>query len=230
MEKKNIVISADGFCPVCGAKFWGVCVHAHTTGNYGEYEVPVGGWLPAWHLRLVAEIKESGNPWGAWRSLRVYPDCGHTLPDGQSMPEPNEYIRTLDQCVDCSRELRDSAEALARWVASQPRPVYLLSAQIVPIRRGERAVVEVQPFSVMEVKNLLSERPLISAVGHAGTAEALSALLGMEIPQQRLEVFLRPGDEAIQFVLAIRQPEGVVLDRKAVEKIGYHLALVRRTE
>lgn len=186
--------------------------------------------LPAWHLRLVAEIKESHNPWEAWRNLRVYPDCGHTLSEEKSMPDPNEYIRTLDSCYDWDPNLRESSVALARWVAAQPRPIYLLSAQIVPIKKGERVVVEVRPFSVMEVKNLLSERPLASAVGHAGTAEAISALLGVEIPKQRLEVFLRPGDEAIQFVLNCRQPEGVVLDRKAVEEIGFYLMHVRRVE
>ncbi len=107
--------------------------------------------------------------------------------------------------------------------------IYVLSAQIVPIPTGGAATVELRPISTAEAKTILVDG-FVSAVGHAGTAEAMTAVLGMEIPKQRLEVFLEPGDEAIQFVLRRRQPEGVVLDRATVETIGFYLVHVHRVK
>ena len=106
--------------------------------------------------------------------------------------------------------------------------LYILSAQIVPLPEGARALVELSPVTPEEAHNKMADCGFESAVGHEGTAQALTELLGIPVPKNRLEVRLQPGDEAIQFVLRARQPEGVVLDREAVEKIGYHLTMVRR--
>ena len=52
------------------------------------------------------------------------------------------------------------------------------------------------PISVEEARELLSGG-FVSAVGHAGTAELLSDLLGVNVPVNRMEVQMQPGDRAL---------------------------------
>jgi hypothetical protein len=48
----------------------------------------------------------------------------------------------------------------------------------------------------------------VSAVGYPETAEILSALLGVEVPAQRVEIQMQPGDEALVFRLKVRPEPG----------------------
>ena len=108
--------------------------------------------------------------------------------------------------------------------------LYILSARVVPLKQGTSATVRICPLSRDEAEKLVRTSGFVSAVGHAGTAEALTSLLGVEVSLNRVAIFLEKGDKAIQFVLRQRQPEGVVLDRKMVEEIGYDLTFVERVE
>lgn len=51
-----------------------------------------------------------------------------------------------------------------------------------------------------------------SAVGHDGTAEVLSDVLGITVPMCRRAIHMTPGDRALVFRLLDRPEEGVVLD------------------
>lgn len=108
--------------------------------------------------------------------------------------------------------------------------LYILSAQIVPVRSGTCATVRISLLSRDEAEKLLKNNEFVSAVGHAGTAEALASLLGVTVPATRVAIFLEPGDMAIQFVLRQRLPEGVVLNRENVEEMGFDLNLVERID
>ena len=46
--------------------------------------------------------------------------------------------------------------------------------------------------------------PYVSAIGYAETAEALTKLMGRDIPANRIHVEMQPGDEALVFRLARR--------------------------
>jgi len=75
-----------------------------------------------------------------------------------------------------------------------------------------------------EAKKVIAEaeskgKEVISAVGHASTAQVLSQLLGREVPVNRAMVSLEDGDEAIVFQLMTRLPEGKVLDQQELQQL-----------
>jgi hypothetical protein len=59
-----------------------------------------------------------------------------------------------------------------------------------------------------EARDWAQRGDFVSAVGYPETAEVLSALLGMEVPVQRVEVQMQPGDEALVFRLRVRPEPG----------------------
>lgn len=59
-----------------------------------------------------------------------------------------------------------------------------------------------------EAKEWACRGGFLSAIGYAETAEALSALLGVQVPAQRIEVRMEPGDEALVFRLRVRPEPG----------------------
>jgi hypothetical protein len=76
--------------------------------------------------------------------------------------------------------------------------------------------LRVRPISLEEVKGVLQSTPFISAVGHPSTAAVMSALLGVEVPPNRVSITLSPGDRLIVFQLAVRLAEGQILSQEEV--------------
>lgn len=71
---------------------------------------------------------------------------------------------------------------------------------------------------------------LISAIGHKSTAEALSAILGVEVPVDRTAVKQEHGQQALVFKLRARTEEGRILSLPELEEIGYDLQLLDRIQ
>ncbi len=69
----------------------------------------------------------------------------------------------------------------------------------------------------------------VSAIGHAGSAQLMAALLGREVPVNRVTVAMQPGDRALVLRLLDRLPEGAVLDAAALEASRWELGLLART-
>lgn len=87
------------------------------------------------------------------------------------------------------------------------------------------------PITVEESKKLLeSNNPFVSAVGHKGTAQLLSRLLEIEVPENRVEIKMQTGDKAIVFRLGIRLPEGKILTEEELKNLPFELGLLERTE
>jgi len=96
-------------------------------------------------------------------------------------------------------------------MASQTRGrVYLSSAfslSMVDVQ-DKPVTVEFRRVGLDEVKLLLSSG-FTSAVGHPSTASALSRILGMEVPANRISIQLQPSDTLVVFQLALgRLPLG----------------------
>lgn len=108
--------------------------------------------------------------------------------------------------------------------------LYLLSAGVLPIPEGEQAVILVRPLSVEEATRLLRGEEFVSAVGHEGTARFLSRVLRFQVPANRLQVVLRPGDRAVRFLLGRRLPEGRVLSEEELAEYPYRFDLVERVD
>lgn len=106
---------------------------------------------------------------------------------------------------------------------------YVINAFSATMLPDRGAIVEFRPITPEEARRLLEGEPWASAVGHEGTAQALSALLGLEIPANRQAIALQPGDSAIlsAFPPGTRLPEGRVLSREEVEALGLRLWEVR---
>jgi hypothetical protein len=88
---------------------------------------------------------------------------------------------------------------------------------------------EFRPVTLAEARQIIREADnLTSAIGHESTAMLLTELLGRPVAANRIEYRQQPGDAALVFKLKSRPPEGAVLDRDQLEKIGYEFGLIIR--
>jgi 5-bromo-4-chloroindolyl phosphate hydrolysis protein len=65
----------------------------------------------------------------------------------------------------------------------------------------------------------------VSAIGHEATAQLLSKLLGIQVPENRVSVFMEKGDKAVHFFLRQRLSEGAVLGEAELSKLDYWIIL-----
>ncbi|MBB6621981.1 YddF family protein [Clostridium gasigenes] len=79
-------------------------------------------------------------------------------------------------------------------------------------------------------KRYIKQKGFISAIGHEATAEIMSDLFGMNIPMNRIQFHQQIGQIGIVFKLNERPPEGEVLDRAELERVGYCLKIMERFE
>lgn len=86
------------------------------------------------------------------------------------------------------------------------------------------------PADLTEVRRLLSENndEFVSAIGHESTAQILSDLLGLPVAVNRIQYAQQVGDIAVIFKLRGRAPEGVILSREEVERIGYDFGIITK--
>jgi hypothetical protein len=102
--------------------------------------------------------------------------------------------------------------------------VYVLNSLIVPADLSRPAIILMRRAMVEEVKTLLA-RGFVSAVGHEGTANLLTKLLGVNIPTNRISVKAEPGDVLIHFALKTRLPEGKVLTEEELRGMDFDLVI-----
>jgi len=104
--------------------------------------------------------------------------------------------------------------------------VYILNTLITPIDfdKVSEAIVKFRKISIEEAKSILSNG-FVSAIGHEGTANLLSRILEIQIPSNRITVFMKSGDKGVHFFLKQRLPEGVVLDEQQLSKLQFWLVL-----
>jgi len=106
-------------------------------------------------------------------------------------------------------------------------PVAILNTSILTAPAGGQYIHV--PVTVEEAKEYLKGKEIVSAVGHQGTADILTDLLGQKIPMNRQVFKQELGQTALVFKLNGRPPEGVILNREEMEKIGYTLYLMKKT-
>jgi len=106
--------------------------------------------------------------------------------------------------------------------APKTKKIYLLNSLVIPINfdKYSTARVSISKISIDEAKQMLSQ-PFVSAIGHDGTAKLLSQLLQINIPTNRIAVFLEKGDVVIAFFLKQRLPEGAILTKEQLEKLEF---------
>lgn len=83
------------------------------------------------------------------------------------------------------------------------------------------------PVGIEEAKRLVADG-FVSAMGHQGAAELLGVLLGIEVPKERVEISMEPGERALVLRIKKRLLEGAVLSAEELRAIPCELALIER--
>lgn len=78
-----------------------------------------------------------------------------------------------------------------------------------------------------DAAKVILQRGFTSAIGHEPTAQALSALVSLEIPFNRIEISMQPGDQAVVFRVKQRLAEGQVLTPEEARRLEFELGVIR---
>jgi len=104
--------------------------------------------------------------------------------------------------------------------------LHLSNAFSLGMLQDSETTLKVAEVDTAIVKNLLVSQPWQSAVGHQGTADILSSLLGVTVPMNRVTLKLGKGDILVVFQLLTRLEEGKVLTSEELEKLPFKFFLV----
>ena len=104
--------------------------------------------------------------------------------------------------------------------------LYVLNSATLPLVEGKAYLIKAKQLSIKEASEILKKEKFISAVGHESTAQALSNIFGVNIPYNRIQIFLDNGDKLLSIILKKRLPEGTVIKTaEELEQIGYTIWL-----
>jgi len=109
--------------------------------------------------------------------------------------------------------------------------LYLTNSPILPLPRGTtNASILASVITLEEARKFLAEvGEFTSAIGHKATADALSLLLGIQIPVNRVQIVLDPRDQILAFSLHGRLEEGkVITDVQEILDIGLTITYILR--
>jgi len=104
--------------------------------------------------------------------------------------------------------------------------LYVANTFSLNMLKETEATLKVSEVDTITVKSLLQSRNWESCVGHQGTADILTSLLGVDIPMNRIAVKMEKGDVAIVFQLMQRVEEGKVLTKEELEALPFKFLIV----
>jgi hypothetical protein len=104
--------------------------------------------------------------------------------------------------------------------------LYVLNSATLPLVEGKAYLIKAKQLSIQEASEMLKKEKFISAVGHEATAQMLSNIFGVNIPYNRIQIYLDHGDKLLSIILKKRLPEGTILKTvEELEQIGYTIWL-----
>lgn len=79
--------------------------------------------------------------------------------------------------------------------------LYVLNSLIIPLnwQLSDSYTVKIKRIDVNQARQLINQNQFTSAIGHEATAKLLSMLLGIDIPLNRIQVEMVPGDIGLHF-------------------------------
>lgn len=103
----------------------------------------------------------------------------------------------------------------------------LLSAPVLTVY----GKFEFRQVSAEQAKEIIRQAEQVeSAIGHAATAEVMSAVLDYEVKTNRIEFYQADDDTVLIFKLNKRIGEGRILTRKEIEEIGFEFGILTMIE
>ena len=87
-------------------------------------------------------------------------------------------------------------------------------------------------ITLEDAKKLIAQNceDILSAIGHQSTAEIMSALLEIEVQNNRIQFKQQVGQDALVFKLRGRPPEGKILTIEEMHEIGFDFQLMTRID
>jgi len=114
-------------------------------------------------------------------------------------------------------------------MTGQIRRLYVANAFSLSMLDDKEVYLKVKEVDAETVKSML-KKPFVSAVGHESTAKLLTALLGVEVPYNRIQVRLQKGDRLLVFQLLTRLEEGRLLDEDELRRLPHKFYIVEVVE
>ena len=102
--------------------------------------------------------------------------------------------------------------------------IYLTNTTIIP----NDGMYSCESCSLETVKSIFKECEVTSAIGHESTAAVVSAIVGVDVIMNRINVSMEVDDVMVAFKLNQRAPEGRILSAQEIEKIGYSFKIIER--
>lgn len=129
--------------------------------------------------------------------------------------------------VDQTSNSLEGIEATRKILTTlSPLPIAVLN---IPLMTTD-GLFRRETISLDQARDIVSGNTIVSAIGHQATAEVLTELLGTEVPMNRINFLQEKGQRAIVLKMNGRLPEGVILSREEMDKIGYTFQLATRIE
>jgi len=107
---------------------------------------------------------------------------------------------------------------------------YVSNAISINMLGADCAIWRIQKLKdAEEAKHIINtvNCPIISCVGHEGTAEIFSQILGISVPANRISVKLQDGDAVLVGALGQRLAEGKILSAEEIKSIPINWYLVQ---
>ena len=96
--------------------------------------------------------------------------------------------------------------------------VYIANAFSVNMLSKTPATVYVEEINLNDLRSLIKEE-FVSAIGHQGTSEILSAILEKKVEVNRINIELKEEDTLIAVIIPFRLEEGRILSKEELEKL-----------
>lgn len=106
--------------------------------------------------------------------------------------------------------------------------LYVANAFSISMLANNDVVARIREITLDDVKSIISNNSnFTSCVGHQGTADVLSLLLGTNVPCNRVAIKLEQNDELIVFQLSTRLEEGRVLTADELIRLPHKFYIVQ---
>lgn len=140
-----------------------------------------------------------------------------------------DFLRSYKKVAASKIDERESKlEALGKTDYPAFPPLVLNTSILTGFASAEiEADYTIRRCTVEDARALVANG-FTSAIGHAASAAALTSILGVEVPENRIQAVQQVGQRALVLKLRGRLPEGQILSLAQMHEIGFDLFVLTR--